>query len=82
MSDSSESQVPGGAHERLARKVSSNKDWWPNQLNLKILHQNSSLSNPMGEGFNYAEEFKKLDLASREEGPFRAHDRITGLVAG
>ncbi len=40
----------------------SNRDWWPNQLNLKILHQNSSLSNPMGEAFNYAEEFKKLDL--------------------
>jgi catalase-peroxidase len=41
--------------------VRSNRDWWPNQLNLKILHQNSSLSNPMGEAFNYAEEFKKLD---------------------
>ncbi|WP_331376542.1 catalase/peroxidase HPI [Sinorhizobium chiapasense] len=40
----------------------SNRDWWPNQLNLKILHQNSSLTNPMGEAFNYAEEFKKLDL--------------------
>jgi catalase-peroxidase len=40
----------------------SNRDWWPNQLNLKILHQNSNLSNPMGEGFNYSEEFKKLDL--------------------
>ncbi|CAM5763095.1 catalase-peroxidase [Labrys miyagiensis] len=40
----------------------SNRDWWPNQLNLKILHQNSSLSNPMGEAFNYTEEFKKLDL--------------------
>ena len=40
----------------------SNRDWWPNQLNLKILHQNSRLSDPMGEGFNYAEEFKKLDL--------------------
>ncbi len=42
----------------------SNRDWWPNQLNLKILHRNSSLSNPMGEAFNYAEEFKKLDLAA------------------
>jgi catalase-peroxidase len=42
--------------------VQSNRDWWPNQLNLKILHQNSSLSNPMGAAFNYAEEFKKLDL--------------------
>jgi catalase-peroxidase len=40
----------------------SNRDWWPNQLNLKILHQNSSLSDPMGETFDYAEEFKKLDL--------------------
>ncbi|VXB74084.1 catalase/hydroperoxidase HPI(I) [Pseudomonas sp. 8AS] len=40
----------------------SNADWWPNQLNLKILHQHSSLSDPMGEDFNYAEEFKTLDL--------------------
>jgi catalase-peroxidase len=38
------------------------RDWWPNQLNLKILHQHSPLSNPMGEEFNYAEEFKKLDF--------------------
>jgi catalase-peroxidase len=43
-------------------KGTSNRDWWPNQLNLKILHQNSPISNPMGEEFNYAEEFKKLDL--------------------
>jgi len=42
----------------------SNRDWWPNQLNLKILHQNSPMSNPLGEKFNYAEEFKKLDLAA------------------
>ena len=42
----------------------SNRDWWPNQLNLKILHQHSSLSDPMGEDFNYAEEFKSLDLAA------------------
>jgi catalase-peroxidase len=40
----------------------SNRDWWPNQLNLSILHQHSTLSNPMGEEFNYVEEFKKLDL--------------------
>jgi catalase-peroxidase len=40
----------------------TNRDWWPNQLNLKILHQNSSLSNPMGKKFNYAKEFKKLNL--------------------
>lgn len=42
----------------------SNKDWWPNQLNLNILRQNSSLSDPMGTDFNYAEEFKSLDLAA------------------
>lgn len=42
----------------------SNKDWWPNQLNLGILHQHSKKSNPMGEDFNYAEEFKKLDLGA------------------
>ncbi len=42
----------------------SNRDWWPNQLNLKILHQNSDLSNPMGKAFNYAEAFKTLDLAA------------------
>ncbi|MFT4794637.1 MAG: catalase-peroxidase [Paracoccaceae bacterium] len=40
----------------------SNRDWWPNQLNLKILHQNSALSNPMGTSFSYADAFKKLDL--------------------
>jgi catalase-peroxidase len=40
----------------------SNRDWWPNQLNLKILHQQSALSNPMAKGFSYAEEIKKLDV--------------------
>ncbi|HRW80033.1 MAG TPA: catalase/peroxidase HPI, partial [Desulfomonilia bacterium] len=42
----------------------SNRDWWPNQLKLEILHQHSSKSNPMGEDFDYAEEFKSLDLAA------------------
>jgi len=42
----------------------SNRDWWPEQLNLKILHQHSEKSNPMGEAFNYKEEFKKLDLTA------------------
>src|SRR3954462_1776081 len=44
------------------RKPRANTDWGPNQLDLKMLHQQSSLSNPMGEEFNYAEEFKSLDL--------------------
>ncbi len=45
----------------------TNRDWWPNQLNLRILHQNSSLSDPMGTNFNYAEEFKKLDLKALKQ---------------
>ncbi len=44
--------------------VRSNRDWWPNQLNLRILHQNSALSNPMSKGFDYAVEFSKLDMAT------------------
>ncbi len=48
----------------------SNRDWWPNQLNLRILHQHSSLSNPMGKGFNYAEAFKTLDLEALKKDLF------------
>jgi catalase-peroxidase len=48
----------------------SNRDWWPNQLNLRILHQQSALSNPMPEGFDYAAEFKKLDLAALRQDLF------------
>ncbi len=51
-----------GALKQSAGSGTSNRDWWPNMLNLNILRQNSLLSNPMGEDFNYAEEFKKLDL--------------------
>ncbi|CAN7688775.1 catalase/peroxidase HPI [Ensifer adhaerens] len=54
--------VMHGAQTSAQSPGTSNRDWWPNQLNLKILHQNSSLSDPMGEAFDYAEEFKKLDL--------------------
>jgi len=49
--------------EQLHRGT-SNRDWWPNQLNLAVLRQNSPLSNPMGGGFKYADEFKKLDLGA------------------
>jgi catalase-peroxidase len=62
MNEDSKCPVTGGAHKHTAGSGTSNRDWWPNQLNLRILHQNSSLSDPMGEAFNYAEEFKKLDL--------------------
>ena len=54
--------VANGAHGHAAAKVYTNADWWPNQLNLRVLHQHSSLSNPMDKEFNYAQEFKTLDL--------------------
>jgi catalase-peroxidase len=62
MNEDSKNLVSHGADNPTAGRGTSNRDWWPNQLNLKILHQNSHMSNPMGEEFNYAEEFKKLDL--------------------
>jgi catalase-peroxidase len=52
----------GGDIKQVAGKGTSNRDWWPNQLNLNILRQHSSLADPMGSDFNYSEEFKKLDL--------------------
>ncbi|MEM6264147.1 MAG: catalase/peroxidase HPI [Bacteroidota bacterium] len=54
----------GGAVKKSAGAGSANRDWWPNQLKLNILRQHSALSNPMGEEFDYAEEFKTLDLAA------------------
>ena len=51
-----------GARRHTIGGAPTNAEWWPNQLNLKILHQHSPLSDPMGEAFNYAEEFKTLDL--------------------
>ena len=62
MNEKSKCPVTGKTGDVTAGGGTSNKDWWPNQLNLRILHQHSHLSNPMGESFNYAEEFKKLDL--------------------
>jgi catalase-peroxidase len=57
MSGDSKCPVTGG-------RGTSNRDWWPNQLTLKVLHQNSPMSDPMGEEFDYAEEFEKLDLVA------------------
>ncbi|MCZ6656629.1 MAG: catalase-peroxidase, partial [Gammaproteobacteria bacterium] len=61
---SEESKCPalGGPQRHAAAGTIANQHWWPNQLNLNILHQNSPLSDPMGKEFNYAEEFKTLDL--------------------
>ena len=64
-----EMKHPETGHPKMAVAGggTSNKDWWPNQLNLKILRQNSSLSNPLGANFEYADEFKKLDLAALKQ---------------
>ena len=62
INESSKCPFTGGAIKMTTETVASNRDWWPNALDLKILRQNSTLSDPMGEGFNYTEEFKTLDL--------------------
>ncbi len=62
MSDESKCPVMHGASNQAKAGAWTNADWWPNQLNLKILHQHSSLSDPMDKNFNYAKEFKSLDL--------------------
>jgi catalase-peroxidase len=62
MTEDSKPPVMGGVKKQAIGRGISNRDWWPNQLDLDILHQHSSMSNPMGEGFNYAKEFKSLDF--------------------
>jgi catalase-peroxidase len=62
MNDESKCPVTGRTNKNATSRGTSNRDWWPNQLKLNILHQHSSKSNPMGKKFNYAEEFKSLDL--------------------
>ena len=63
MSEQSKDQTSGPVRPIIGKGM-SNREWWPNQLNLKVLHQNPPAGNPMGKDFNYAEEFKKLDLAA------------------
>ena len=61
-STSTEAKCP--FHHGAAAPATTNQDWWPNQLKLELLHQHSAKSDPMGKGFNYAKEFKSLDLAA------------------
>ncbi len=68
--DSTRCPFTGGAINYTTSTRRSNNDWWPNMLDLKILRQHSSLSDPMNEGFNYAEEFKSLDLAAVKQDIF------------
>jgi catalase-peroxidase len=62
MSTEMKCPFPGAGHKPATTSAKSQANWWPNQLDLKILHQHSSKSDPMGAAFNYAEEFKTLDL--------------------
>jgi catalase-peroxidase len=62
MEENGKCPVTGHSSKPIGTSGTSNRDWWPNQLDLDILHQHSPLSNPMDEAFNYTEEFKKLDL--------------------
>ena len=73
MSNANESKCPfpHGQMKQSAGTGTSNKDWWPNRLNLGILRQHSNLSDPMDKGFNYAEEFKKLDLKAIKQDIFK-----------
>jgi len=67
MTEESKCPVTGATNKMTTGKGTSNKDWWPNQLNLKILHLHSSKVNPMEDDFNYAKEFKKLNLKAIKE---------------
>jgi catalase (peroxidase I) len=67
------------AHGARGRR---NRDWWPNQLNIEVLHQHSPLSDPMGEDFDYAKEFKSLGSECCHQGPARLDGGFPGLVAG
>jgi catalase-peroxidase len=62
MTDATEAKCPVLQHDHSARGSQANQHWWPNQLNLNILHQHSTKSNPMGDDFDYAAEFATLDL--------------------
>ncbi|HMO59409.1 MAG TPA: catalase/peroxidase HPI [Roseiflexaceae bacterium] len=67
MSENGKCPVTGRSLSPTAGRGTSNRDWWPNQLNLAILHQHAPASNPMGPDFNYAEAFKQLDVAALKQ---------------
>ena len=67
MTETGKCPVTGNGHGHTPRRGTSNRDWWPNQLDLKVLHQNSPMSNPMDEDFDYTEEFKKLDYQALKQ---------------
>ena len=64
MSSVGKCPVAHGGHANVRNGGQSNRDWWPNQINLAILHQHQPVSNPMDPGYDYRKEFKKLDYAA------------------
>ena len=70
------------AHGATNMSMRQNRDWWPNQLNVSMLHQNSPAASPMDKDFNYIEEFKKARSGSGQAGSPRSNDRFQGMVAG
>ena len=80
MSESENPAIP--SPEPKAHQPLTNRDWWPNQVDVSVLHANDNLSNPMGEDFNYAEEFKKLDVEALKRDVFEVMTHVAGLVAG
>ena len=81
MSSEAKCPVMHGARPQSAAGSAANANWWPNQLNLKILHQHSSLSDPMSKNFDYAKEFKIAQPRCSYQGPACADDRLAELVA-
>ena len=77
---SNESKCPV-MHSSHARGTIANQQWWPNQLNLKMLHQNPPTADPMGEDFNYAEAFQTLDLEAVKQDIYKVMTTSQGLVA-
>ena len=68
--DDNKCPVMDGSHQHPAGKGTSNQDWWPNQLNLDILHQRSSRSNPMGEDFDYRDKFRDIKWVKERAAEF------------
>ena len=81
MSENGKCPVTGAAHRHAIGRGTSNRDWWPNQLKLEILHQHSAKSNPMGAGLQLRGGVQEARPGGAEEGPACADDRLAGLVA-
>ena len=82
MSTETKCPVIGRRSQTHVAGAPTNAGWWPDQLNLKILHQHSPLSDPMDKEFNYAEEFKSLDLDAVIKDLHAVMTDVAGLVAG